>query len=118
MANTEPTRIMIAVNESSLKGYPIPSISSKNAYEWTLNKIIRNNVTGFKLYLLHVQVPEEQGRENQKTVLAFCPKDREMSETPREAKFARLSSDSTVFNQGCSASIYSTVLTVQEYMCL
>jgi hypothetical protein len=57
----EVTRIMIGVNESSLKGYPNPSISSKGAFEWTINKIVRNNVSGFNLLFLHVQVPDEDG---------------------------------------------------------
>lgn len=55
------TRVMVAVNESSLKGYPIPSISSKGAFEWTLSKIVRNNVSAFQLLFLHVQVPDEDG---------------------------------------------------------
>lgn len=57
----EPTRIMIAVNESSIKGYPHPSISSKRAFEWTLQKIVRSNTSAFKLLFLHVQVPDEDG---------------------------------------------------------
>ncbi|KAJ0755328.1 putative rossmann-like alpha/beta/alpha sandwich protein [Helianthus annuus] len=31
---------MLGVNESSIKGYPHASISSKSAFEWTLKKII------------------------------------------------------------------------------
>lgn len=57
----EPTRIMLAVNESSIKGYPHASISSRGAFEWTLQKIVRSNVNGFKLLFLHVQVPDEDG---------------------------------------------------------
>lgn len=57
----EVTRIMVGVNESSLKGYPLPSISSKGAFEWALNKIVRNNVSAFNLLFLHVQVPDEDG---------------------------------------------------------
>lgn len=59
--DSEVTRIMIGVNESSIKGYPHASISSKSAFEWTLNKIIRSNTSGFKLLFLHVQVPDEDG---------------------------------------------------------
>lgn len=55
------TRVMVAVNESSIKGYPHPSISSKGAFEWTINKIVRNNVSAFNLLFLHVQVPDEDG---------------------------------------------------------
>lgn len=57
----EVTRVMVAVNESSIKGYPHPSISSKGAFEWTINKIVRNNVSAFNLLFLHVQVPDEDG---------------------------------------------------------
>ncbi|GAB4849210.1 hypothetical protein Ancab_004020 [Ancistrocladus abbreviatus] len=56
-----PTRVMIGVNESSLKGYPHPSISSRGAFEWTLQKIVRDNTAGFKLLFLHIQVPDEDG---------------------------------------------------------
>ncbi|XP_042502433.1 universal stress protein A-like protein isoform X2 [Macadamia integrifolia] len=60
-AESEPTRIMVAVNESSIKGYPFPSISSRYAFDWTLQKIVRSNISGFKLLFLHVQVPDEDG---------------------------------------------------------
>lgn len=55
------TRIMVAVNESTIKTYPHPSISSRGAFEWTLEKIVRSNTSGFKLLFLHVQVPDEDG---------------------------------------------------------
>ncbi|KAL3629206.1 hypothetical protein CASFOL_026428 [Castilleja foliolosa] len=56
-----PTRIMVAVNESSKVGYPRPSISCMEAFEWVLNKIIRSksNASGFTILLLHVQAPEK-----------------------------------------------------------
>lgn len=57
----EPTRIMLAVNQSTIKGYPHPSISSKRAFEWTLQKIVRSNTSGFKFLFLHVLVPDEDG---------------------------------------------------------
>ncbi|GAU40498.1 hypothetical protein TSUD_189790 [Trifolium subterraneum] len=60
----EVTRILIGVNESSLKGYPNPSISSKGAFEWTINKIVRNNVSAFNLLFLHVHFPDQDGYEN------------------------------------------------------
>ncbi|GAU16242.1 hypothetical protein TSUD_298740 [Trifolium subterraneum] len=66
----EVTRIMIGVNESSLKGYPNPSISSKGAFEWTINKIVRNNVSAFNLLFLHVQVPDEDGYEDMDSIYA------------------------------------------------
>ena len=62
MAEAEPTRIMLGVNESNIiKGYPHASISSKGAFEWTIEKIVRNNTSGFTLLFLHVQVPDEDG---------------------------------------------------------
>ncbi|KAL7094840.1 hypothetical protein ACP275_11G129700 [Erythranthe tilingii] len=57
----EPTRIMLAVNESTIKGYPNASISCRGAFEWTLKKIIRSNTSDFKLLFIHVQVPDEDG---------------------------------------------------------
>lgn len=79
----EATRVMVAVNESTIKGYPHASISSKGAFEWTLNKIVRSNTSGFKLLFLHVQVPDEDGllslflslytnRSNNKWPLVIC----------------------------------------------
>ncbi|CAH9067989.1 unnamed protein product [Cuscuta europaea] len=66
----EPTRIMIGLNESTIKGYPHPSISSKGAFEWTLNKIVRSNTSYFKLLLLHVQVPDEDGFNDMDSLFA------------------------------------------------
>ncbi|XP_009147442.1 universal stress protein A-like protein isoform X1 [Brassica rapa] len=57
----EPTRVMVAVNESTIKGKPHPSISSKRAFEWTLEKMIRSNTSDFKILLLHVHVVDEDG---------------------------------------------------------
>nr|QLI56439.1 universal stress protein [Coriandrum sativum] len=70
-ASTEaPTRVMMGVNESTIKGYPHASISSKGAFEWTLNKIIRSNFSGFKLLFLHVQVPDEDGFDDVDSIYA------------------------------------------------
>ncbi|KAM7279957.1 hypothetical protein ACFE04_007091 [Oxalis oulophora] len=69
-SGSESTRVMIAVNESTMKGYPHPSISSKGAFEWILNKIVRNNVSGFKLLILHVQVPDEDGFDDMDSIYA------------------------------------------------
>lgn len=60
-----PTRILMGVNQSSLKGYPHPSISSKNAFDWTIKKLIRSRDNqDFKLQLLHVQIPDEDGLDD------------------------------------------------------
>ncbi|CAA3001147.1 universal stress A [Olea europaea subsp. europaea] len=66
----EPTRVMVAVNESTIKGYPHPSISSRGAFEWTLKKIVRSNTSGFKLLFLHVQVPDEDGFDDMDSIFA------------------------------------------------
>ncbi|KAJ3692487.1 hypothetical protein LUZ60_012837 [Juncus effusus] len=68
--NGEPTKVMIAVNESSIKGYPHPSISSRTAFDWTLSKLIRSNFAGFKLLFLHTQVPDEDGFDDMDSVYA------------------------------------------------
>ena len=60
-AESVATRIMVGVNESTIKGYPHASISSKGAFEWTLKKIVRSNTSSFKLLFLHVQVHDEDG---------------------------------------------------------
>ncbi|GAB2225796.1 hypothetical protein Droror1_Dr00021563 [Drosera rotundifolia] len=65
-----PTRVMVAVNESSMKGYPHASISSRRAFQWTLQKIVRDNVTGFRLLLVHVQVPDEDGFDDMDSIFA------------------------------------------------
>ncbi|XP_050220761.1 universal stress protein A-like protein [Mercurialis annua] len=70
MENSEPTTIMIAVNESTLKGYPHPSISSRGAFDWTLSKIVRSNTSAFKLLFLHVQVPDEDGFDDVDSIYA------------------------------------------------
>ncbi|KAH9330442.1 hypothetical protein KI387_002550 [Taxus chinensis] len=67
-----PTRILIAVNQSSVKGYPHPSISSSNAFHWALEKLIRSTRhEDFKLFLLHVQVPDEDGFDDMDNIFAF-----------------------------------------------
>ncbi|CAK9308879.1 unnamed protein product [Citrullus colocynthis] len=66
----EPTRIMLAVNQSTIKGYPHPSISSKRAFEWTLQKIVRSNTSGFKFLFLHVLVPDEDGFDEVDSIFA------------------------------------------------
>lgn len=67
---SEPTRVMIAVNQSSIKGYPHPSISSRRAFEWTLQKIVRSNNSGFVLLFLHVQVPDEDAFDDMDSIYA------------------------------------------------
>ena len=71
MAGAEPTRVMLGVNQSTIKGYPHASISSKGAFEWTIEKIVRNNTSGFTLLFLHVQVPDEDG-DLSLSSLSFC----------------------------------------------
>ncbi|KAF7135649.1 hypothetical protein RHSIM_Rhsim08G0053600 [Rhododendron simsii] len=61
VAESSQTRIMVGVNESTIKGYPHASISSKGAFEWTLSKIVRTNTSAFTLLFLHVQVPDQDG---------------------------------------------------------
>ncbi|KAE8691638.1 Universal stress protein A-like protein [Hibiscus syriacus] len=55
------TRIMLAVDVSTMVGYPIACISSLGAFKWAIQKIVRSNVSDFELLLLHV--PSDQ---------AFC----------------------------------------------
>jgi hypothetical protein len=62
---------MMAVNESSLKGYPHPSISCRTAFDWTLSKLVRSNPGGFHFLFIHVQVPDEDG----KYTCSRCPCD-------------------------------------------
>ncbi|CAL0321800.1 unnamed protein product [Lupinus luteus] len=69
-SSREVTRIMVGVNESSIKGYPNPSISSKGAFEWTIHTIVRHNVSAFHLLFLHVQVPDEDGFDDMDSIYA------------------------------------------------
>ncbi|MQL83587.1 hypothetical protein Taro_016088 [Colocasia esculenta] len=70
METEAPTRIMLAVNESSIKGYPHPSISSRTAFEWAVKKIVRSNTSGFVLLFLHVQIPDEDGFDDMDSIYA------------------------------------------------
>ncbi|XP_074561696.1 universal stress protein A-like protein [Curcuma longa] len=65
-----PTRILFGVNESSIRGYPHPSISSRTAFDWTLQKLIRSNAAGFYALFLHVQAPDEDGFDDMDSVYA------------------------------------------------
>ncbi|XP_022939760.1 universal stress protein A-like protein isoform X2 [Cucurbita pepo subsp. pepo] len=66
----QPTRIMLAVNQSTINGYPHASISCRRAFEWTLQKIVRSNTSGFHLLFLHVQVPDEDGFDGSDSISA------------------------------------------------
>ncbi|KAF7085486.1 hypothetical protein CFC21_088902 [Triticum aestivum] len=68
--SSAPTRVMMAVNESSLKGYPHPSISCRSAFDWMLSKLVRSNTDGFHLLFLHVQVPDEDGFDDMDSIYA------------------------------------------------
>ncbi|KAK3404373.1 hypothetical protein EUGRSUZ_K00690 [Eucalyptus grandis] len=63
-------RVTMGVNELTIKGYPHASISSRGAFEWTLQKIVRSNTSGFKLLFLHVQAPDEDGFDDMDSVYA------------------------------------------------
>ncbi|RWR85633.1 universal stress protein A-like protein [Cinnamomum micranthum f. kanehirae] len=78
-SSSDRTRIMLGVNESSLRGYPHASISSRGAFEWTLQKIVRNNTPGFKILFLHVQVPDEDGFNDMDSIFASPEDFREMN---------------------------------------
>lgn len=61
--DTSCTKVMIAVSQSS-KGYPNPSISSSQAFEWVLKNLIKPCCKKqYKLLILHVQVHDEDGEE-------------------------------------------------------
>ncbi|KAK8939991.1 Universal stress protein A-like protein [Platanthera guangdongensis] len=68
--SAEATRIMVAVNQSSIKGYPHASISSRTAFEWAVTKLVRSNVTGFRLLFVHAQVPDEDAFEDMDSIYA------------------------------------------------
>ncbi|CAA6665559.1 unnamed protein product [Spirodela intermedia] len=75
-----PTRILIAVNPSSIKGYPHASISSRTAFEWAVEKVVRSNTRGFVLLFLHVQVPDEDGFDDMDSIYASPDDFKRMSE--------------------------------------
>ncbi|KAJ0254495.1 hypothetical protein HA466_0104170 [Hirschfeldia incana] len=77
---SEPTRVMVAVNESTNKGYPHASISSKKAFEWTLRKIVRKNTSDYKLLLLHAQVQDADGFDDVDSIYASPDDFRNMRE--------------------------------------
>ncbi|XP_039014345.1 universal stress protein A-like protein [Hibiscus syriacus] len=63
------TRIMLAVDVSTMVGYPIACISSLGAFKWAIQKIVRSNVSDFELLLLHV--PSDQAFCKRVIVLGF-----------------------------------------------
>ncbi|KAJ7559123.1 hypothetical protein O6H91_04G070900 [Diphasiastrum complanatum] len=66
-----PIKIMIAVSKSTLKGYPHPSISSSQAFDWTLQKLIPHSCReDYQLLLLHIQVPDEDGLDDMDSIYA------------------------------------------------
>jgi len=68
--DTPLTKVMIAVSQSS-KGYPNPSISSRQAFEWILKNLIKPCCKKqYKLLILHVQVHDEDGLEELDSVYA------------------------------------------------
>ncbi|KAF5457258.1 hypothetical protein F2P56_021372 [Juglans regia] len=70
MREGEPTRIMLGVNVSTLKGYPYASISCTRAFEWTLQKIVRSKTSAFKLLFLYVHVPDEDSFDDMDSIYA------------------------------------------------
>jgi hypothetical protein len=54
-------QVMLAVSHS-IKGYPKPSLSSRNALDWILTKLIRPCCKKeYKILIFHVQIPDEDG---------------------------------------------------------
>ncbi|KAG7580240.1 UspA [Arabidopsis suecica] len=78
---SEPTKVLVAVNASTIKDYPHPSISCKRAFEWTLEKIVRSNTSDFKILLLHVQVVDEDGFDDVDSIYASPDDFRDMRES-------------------------------------
>ncbi|XP_057869744.1 universal stress protein A-like protein isoform X1 [Cryptomeria japonica] len=71
IAEEQATKILIAVSRSSVKGYPHASLSSINAFHWTLDKLVKTSCSHlFKLYILHVQVPDEDGFDDMDSIYA------------------------------------------------
>ncbi|CAM6030211.1 unnamed protein product [Sphagnum balticum] len=70
-AATNPKmQVMLGVSHSS-QGYPKPSISSRNALNWILTKLVRQSCKKeYKILILHVQVPDEDGFEDMDSVYA------------------------------------------------
>ncbi|EFJ15463.1 hypothetical protein SELMODRAFT_173688 [Selaginella moellendorffii] len=69
--STSKTRILIAVSHSSIKGYPHASISSDTAFHWVLDKLVKPTSSSighrredFELSILHIQVPDEDGPDD------------------------------------------------------
>lgn len=73
--------MMVAVNESTIKGKPHPSISSKRAFEWTLEKMVRSNTSDFKILLLHVHVVDEDGFDEVDSIYASPDDFKDMRES-------------------------------------
>jgi nucleotide-binding universal stress UspA family protein len=63
-AATNPKmQVMLGVSHS-IQGYPKPSISSRNALNWILTKLVRQSCKKeYKILILHVQVPDQDGSD-------------------------------------------------------
>eukprot|EP00249_Psilotum_nudum_P002962 c16264_g1_i2 orf=533-1000(-) len=79
-SSQEPvTRVLVAVNQSSVKGYPCPSLSSNGAFNWILSKLIRPCCRQrYKLLILHVQVPDEDPFDDMDSLYATAEDFRDM----------------------------------------
>ncbi|CAM6084575.1 unnamed protein product [Calypogeia fissa] len=67
----EQTRVLIGVSQSTTKGYPHPSKSSLHALEWVLEKLIhKQSKSLFKLEIVHVKVPDEDGVDEVDSIYA------------------------------------------------
>ncbi|XP_042509102.1 universal stress protein A-like protein [Macadamia integrifolia] len=70
VAESEPTQIMVAVNESSIKGYPHGIHQQQRCIRLDTPKIICSNSSGLKLLFLHVQVPDDDGFNDMDVIYA------------------------------------------------
>ncbi|KAK0581352.1 hypothetical protein LWI29_012766 [Acer saccharum] len=79
---SKPTRVLLAVSESKIRGYPYALIRSRGAFEWTIRKIVRSNTSGFRLHFLHVQDPQpKKNKKHRSSSLGSSSQNSESSDT-------------------------------------
>jgi len=83
-------QVMLAVSHS-IKGYPKPSVSSRNALDWILTKLLRPCCKKeYKILIFHVQIPDEDGYEDMDSIYTTVNDIRSHHKTEKQKGLALL----------------------------
>lgn len=88
--DSSPTRVLLAVGQCT-KGYPYPSRSSEHAFNWVLEKLIpRSCRQNFRLLILHVLAPDEDGMSDLPCATIVLKKNACQTKLKLASRFRRL----------------------------